>query len=117
MPAPKLARPLDFAFCADLLLSSLDAARWSLSGAEKKGRKLLEDAVMVAREVRQELEAMNGVLPSALEMLNRSHRRLPVPPRRISASEVSICSSAFLAWIAAFYLLQPSKALALIWFA
>lgn len=45
----------------DLLLASLDAARWSLAGAEKDGRRRLREAVQIARGVRAEIKDVEGM--------------------------------------------------------
>ncbi|CAM9741199.1 unnamed protein product [Laminaria digitata] len=44
-----------------LLLASLDAARWSLAGADKDGRKRLREAVQIAQGVRAEIKNVEGV--------------------------------------------------------
>lgn len=49
-------------FVLDLLLASLDAARWSLAGAEKNGKRRLEEAVQIARGVREEMLGVRGAM-------------------------------------------------------
>ncbi|CAN0298414.1 unnamed protein product [Ascophyllum nodosum] len=44
-----------------LLLSSLDAARWSLAGGAKEGKRRLEGAVRIVRRVREELSSVQGI--------------------------------------------------------
>lgn len=49
-----------FFFTSDLLLASLDAARWDLAGGAKKGRHRLSEAAQIASRVRDELSDTQG---------------------------------------------------------
>lgn len=44
----------------DLLLASLDAARWDLAGSAKKGRHRLREAAQIANGLREELSEVQG---------------------------------------------------------
>lgn len=70
----------------DLLLASLDAARWSLAGAEKDGRRRLREAVQIAQGVRAEIKDVEGT--SAMYSTNDvlSHTRARQRRRRFSFS-------------------------------
>ena len=45
---------------SDLLLASLDAARWDLAGGARKGRHRLDEAAKIARRLREELSDAQG---------------------------------------------------------
>lgn len=44
----------------DLLLASLDAARWTLAGTEESGKRRLKAAVKVAQGVREQIAHIDG---------------------------------------------------------
>lgn len=49
-----------YIYRVDLLLASLDAARWSLAGGKKEGKRRLEEAVRITRAAREELSRVQG---------------------------------------------------------
>lgn len=49
-----------YIYRVDLLLASLDAARWSLAGGTKEGKRRLEEAVRIAHIAREELSRVEG---------------------------------------------------------
>lgn len=59
-------------FCIDLLLASLDAARWSLAGGTKEGKRRLEEAVRIVRAAREELSCVQG---STVTLFSSCHPR------------------------------------------
>lgn len=59
-PPPPTRAPSLFRIRADLLLASLDAARWDLAGTDKNAKRRLREAARVADGVREELSSVEG---------------------------------------------------------
>lgn len=67
--------PWLLACCVDLLLASLDAARWSLTGKQGKGKSRLHAAVQLVRSVKKEIGDIEGTYGASVALQLATERK------------------------------------------